>query len=555
MEARVRSSSDRNLLRKSFRGDIKILVVDDDSLIRRILADLFKSNYVFKAVSSAKEFREAIDEFQPDIVLVDVVLPDGNGIDLCSWLRERPEYEQLFILILTSFDDNKSIEAAYRAGASDYIRKPFIPFEISSKIFHLSHTINYQNGVVRLYHQQKISNQRLYKLATLINRNIHIGDRDSLLSSLYQVSDFVHCDHCELVLFSEGGGVESSSQSFTSGFIPVPFSKINGRHELFHSEELHYGAFSLKRPDGSAVHCQIGKVFYSKRHEGYVVLQKARPFSEEARDMMSLYLDFVNILGVDLIAKDMMREEIHKERKELSKVRTLQVSLLPNFSEMDRYDIASTFIPMEEISGDFFDAFYVSDRTYQIVICDVSGHGAASSYIGSSIRGLLRSPGGGVQSPGAIIRQLNESVVKSFSNIYYFSSMILCQIDVDTGDIRLVSAGHPACFYYDCENRQYERIENTGPLVGLLPDATYDERSLHMNIGDCLFMYTDGIIEAPAENGKGMFGEDRLFECFRDTIENSSMNIVHAVVGSVYEYTGFSSLHDDATVICIKRVE
>ena len=549
------SSSDRNLLRKSFRGDIKIHVVDDDSLIRRILADLFKTNYIFKAVSSAKDFRESIDSFQPDIVLIDVVLPDGNGIELCSWLRSRPEYEQLFILILTSFDDMASIEAAYKAGASDYIRKPFIPFEISSKIFHLSRTINYQNGVVRLYHQQKISNQRLYKLATLINRNIHIADRDSLLSSLFQVSDFVHCDYCELILFSGGGGRVSNSRVYREDFVPVSFLKIEGKHDLFRSEEIAYAGFAIKRADGTAVHCQVGKVYYNKHHEGYVVLQKERAFSEEARDMMSLYLDFMNILGVDLTGKDLMRAEIHKERKELAKVRSLQVSLLPNFSEIEKYDIASTFIPMEEISGDFFDAFYVTERTYQIVICDVSGHGAASSYIGSSIRGLLRSSGGDSRSPGMIVGQLNNAVVKNFSNIYYFSSMILCQIDLDTGDVRLVSAGHPACFYYDSQHRQYERIENTGPLVGLIPDAVYEEHPFHLNVGDCLFMYTDGIIEAPAESASEMFGEERLFKCFTENIGLTSMDIVHTVVGTVYEHTGFSSLHDDATVICIKRVE
>ena len=59
----------------------------------------------------------------------------------------------------------------------------------------------------------------------------------------------------------------------------------------------------------------------------------------------------------------------------------------------------------------------------------------------------------------------------------------------------------------------------------------------------------------PAEGGGAMFGEDRLFSCFRDMIGEPSMDIVHSVVGAVYEYTGFSSLHDDATVICIKRVE
>ena len=179
----------------------------------------------------------------------------------------------------------------------------------------------------------------------------------------------------------------------------------------------------------------------------------------------------------------------------------------------------------------------------------------ASSFVGSSIRGLLRAFDFSDRNAADILFDLNNSVVKSLASVYYFSSMILCQIDLDTGDVRLVSAGHPACFYYDSQNRQYERIENTGPLVGLIPDAVYEEHPFHLNVGDCLFMYTDGIIEAPAESASEMFGEERLFKCFTENIGLTSMDIVHTVVGTVYEHTGFSSLHDDATVICIKRVE
>ena len=549
------NSSDRTLLRKSFRGDIKILVVDDDSLIRRVLDDIFKNDYVFKAVAKASDFRTAVESFQPDIILIDVLLPDGNGIELCEELRKKADYSQVFIFILTSFDDTASIEAAYRAGANDYIRKPFIPFEISSKIYQISKSINYQNGIVRLYNQQKITNERLYKLATLINRNIHIADKNELLSSLFQVSDFIHCDYCEMILFYGENSWEKKHQQYIYDFQYINYEKYRGKLRIFKDENIQYDMFQMKRKDGTVVYCQIAKIFYNKKHEGYLILQKARAFAEEARDMLSLYLDFVNILGVDLTSKDLMRNEIHKERRELAKVRSLQVSLLPHFEEIDKYDIASTFIPMEEISGDFFDGFYINENVYQIVICDVSGHGAASSYIGSSIRGLLRSSGTGEDGPGEIIRRLNDSVVKNLSNIYYFSSLILCQIDIPSGGIKLVSAGHPACFYYDCANRQYERIENTGPLVGLIPDSVYEEKYLTLNIGDCLFMYTDGIIEAPGERSGNMYGEDRLFRCFQENIERSSIDIVHTVVGTVYEHTGFTSLHDDATVICIKRIE
>ncbi|HEY1406822.1 MAG TPA: response regulator, partial [Spirochaetota bacterium] len=132
---------DHNLLRNNRVREIRILVLDDDQFIRKVLEGIFREKYQFLAVPTIAEFSQVVKNFDPDIVLVDVVLPDGNGIDVCRQLRDQTKYEQLFILMMTSFEDIGSIEAAYRAGANDYIRKPFIPFEIASKIHHISRTI------------------------------------------------------------------------------------------------------------------------------------------------------------------------------------------------------------------------------------------------------------------------------------------------------------------------------------------------------------------------------------------------------------------------------
>jgi serine phosphatase RsbU (regulator of sigma subunit) len=208
---------------------------------------------------------------------------------------------------------------------------------------------------------------------------------------------------------------------------------------------------------------------------------------------------------------------------------------------------------MEEISGDFFDAFYISENLYQIVLCDVAGHGMASSYIGSSIRGLLRSVDYANLSPAQVITSLNNSVVKNLSNTYYFSSLVLCSLNLETDEVIIVSAGHPPCFYYSSEHDQYEQVEKTGPLIGLVENSEYEERKILLKAGDCLLMYTDGITEAQSEEIPALYGEERLFSLFQEIHGRSSIDSVHSVVGSVYEYTGYASLNDDITAICLKK--
>jgi serine phosphatase RsbU (regulator of sigma subunit)/DNA-binding response OmpR family regulator len=543
---------DHNLARETRLKEIKILALDDDLFIHRMLRSIFHDNYRFKVVATVAEFNENVSSFDPDIVLIDVVLPDGNGIEVCRWLREQAKYEQLFILMLTSFEDVQSIESAYRAGANDYIRKPFIPFEISSKIHQISRIINYQHGIVRLYNHQRISNKRLYLLTDCINRYINATEKVTFLESAFEVASFIRCDYCEL-LYTDVKGPEQKKRRYTEGFTEITFDVLSPHLQLFKDDSREYETLKIGRTVEQVIHCFVAKLRYNKNLEGYLMLQGRRAFPKEVIDLVLLYLDFVNIMGVDLTVKQIMRSEIHKDRKEIAKVRSLQVSLLPNFAEIDRFDISSTFIPMDEISGDFFDGFYTSDMIYQIILCDVSGHGVASSFIGSSIRGLLRAADYSRKTPSQIVNELNNSVVKNLASVYYFSSMILCTLNITTGEVILVSAGHPPCFYFNREQHLYERIENTGPLVGLIVGSVFEEHHLTLNPGDGLFLYTDGIIEAPGEETGEHYGEERLFKFFKEYIDRPSIEIVHAAIGSVYEHTGFTSLNDDATLICIKR--
>jgi DNA-binding NarL/FixJ family response regulator len=107
---------------------VKLLLVDDHALVRLGLKALFKTVGSCVVVGEAATAAEAVDEarrHQPDVVLVDVRLADGNGVEACREIRsERPETR---VIMLTSYDDEEAIVASVAAGASGYVLKATDP--------------------------------------------------------------------------------------------------------------------------------------------------------------------------------------------------------------------------------------------------------------------------------------------------------------------------------------------------------------------------------------------------------------------------------------------
>lgn len=113
----------------------KIMVVDDDKLVTDLLEKLLKSEG-YETVS-VNESVKAIDTAKvelPDMILLDLMMPQPDGFRLCRMLRETSEFAQTPIIIVTALDDSDSRAVAFGAGANDYLAKPFHPRELSEKI-------------------------------------------------------------------------------------------------------------------------------------------------------------------------------------------------------------------------------------------------------------------------------------------------------------------------------------------------------------------------------------------------------------------------------------
>lgn len=124
--------NNNNLMKKK---DIKILLVDDEPDILEILEyNLAQEGYQISTANNGKEAVTKAKKELPHLIILDVMMPEMDGIEACEHIRKIPELQQTIITFLTARSEDYSQVAGFDAGADDYIAKPIKPKVLVSKI-------------------------------------------------------------------------------------------------------------------------------------------------------------------------------------------------------------------------------------------------------------------------------------------------------------------------------------------------------------------------------------------------------------------------------------
>jgi CheY-like chemotaxis protein len=106
----------------------KILIVDDDEMVLMALDELLKpEGYEVQAVSSGREALKRIDETQYDLLMLDIIMPEMDGFELCRRIREKDEYKETPIVFLTAKSREQDKKDGLEAGANLFLSKPISP--------------------------------------------------------------------------------------------------------------------------------------------------------------------------------------------------------------------------------------------------------------------------------------------------------------------------------------------------------------------------------------------------------------------------------------------
>ena len=240
--------------------------------------------------------------------------------------------------------------------------------------------------------------------------------------------------------------------------------------------------------------------------------------------------------------------------REISRIREIQSENLPDFSGLNGLDMAFSILPAEEMSGDILDSFPDGEGRQIVFLCDVNGHGIASSYIGMEIRALFRLSYRDGMNPGDLLREVNRSLVSRRSCSSYMSTAAVCVIEADRSHIRYASAGHPASLLWSSSAGTLTEVKPRGTMLSVSESAAYETHTVPFGEDDMLVIHSDGISEAKCEGGE-MFQISRLKDTFRDSLsrENGISGIIIDVIGAVSEYTDYAIQEDDITLAVIRR--
>jgi CheY-like chemotaxis protein len=115
--------------------DIIILIVDDLKPNVKLLNFILKANeYQTSLALSGKQALERLNVLTPDLILLDLMMPDMSGLEVCRQIKSQDKYRNIPIIFLTASEEKSDFQEAYKLGAADYVTKPFRKEELLSKI-------------------------------------------------------------------------------------------------------------------------------------------------------------------------------------------------------------------------------------------------------------------------------------------------------------------------------------------------------------------------------------------------------------------------------------
>jgi len=155
----------------------KLLIIDDSEFVGSAISTIFKDELTVHYTNTPKKGIDLAIELNPDLILLDVVMPNINGFELNNIIKSHSSLARIPVIFITSSTNDKIIESCFSKGAVDYIKKPFNNIELKHRV--LMHINNY-----KVSKQLSEAMDRLHKIAhtdhltTLYNRRYFIGMLD-----------------------------------------------------------------------------------------------------------------------------------------------------------------------------------------------------------------------------------------------------------------------------------------------------------------------------------------------------------------------------------------
>ncbi|MEP7270460.1 MAG: GAF domain-containing SpoIIE family protein phosphatase [Acidobacteriota bacterium] len=297
-------------------------------------------------------------------------------------------------------------------------------------------------------------------------------------------------------------------------------------------------------------------LIYEERVIGVMALESSRKnaFNEyHARLVESI----ANNLSIAIVNARLHAKSVEGERKlerEMLMARDVQRAMIPEAAPVIKgFEIAARLEPALNLSGDFYDYVTLSERRLGIVIGDVSGKGVRAAMGMAASRSLLRSVARRGQGPARVLRDANLRLHRDLGK-QLLVTLVYGLLDAETRSFQYCNAGHNPPYLIKASGK-WRALKTGGLLMGVFDKQQYKSETIHLERGDLLFFYTDGLVEAHTPQPERLeFGEGRLVELLLKNRTMRANALVDTVVRRVKEFSEGAHQHDDLTLIALRAL-
>jgi CheY-like chemotaxis protein len=509
----------------------RILVVDDELIIRRLVGDFLKGKGY--SVTLAKDGLEALKLAEQkvfDLFLSDLHMPLMEGDVLIKNIKSKPEYKYTPFLFLSGDSNKETWLKNLNLGADDFILKPFDP-----EILHLKIKANLKKFELRkeIIKSGKRKNLNLEKGGVLFLKNKNSDCRinaGNIIADVYEATDekmmaeILAVKNIWLIVVDEDAGWFPAQfdkmQDVGAGMIPVTIliSSEKGKDNIKRFFEMGVSNFILKFNDVPLIESQINS---SLKRENLI---------------KSKYLNAVKIAADNSFIRMEYFVDIF----------------------MNHFDINIIHQPFESIpGGDFYEIFTIEGNSKVIVVGDVMGKKwdawfFVSSYI-SYIRSLIKLLANQritdvIHHPSKLLENLNKFIYKDAQLSEVFTTLSVIYLSDSDSVMRISSAGAQKPFFYD--GNDVRQLNIIGTLMGIIENVEYEELEMKFESGNKLLLFTDGYNESSNMLTGEMLDNDDVAKSFKAVVMKKGLS-ARDVENHLILNNHIEKFDDDRTMLLI----
>ena len=513
-----------------------VLVVDDNEIKRyttcRILerAGFTVEEAVNATDTLARIYRTDIP--QPRLMILDVKLPDMNGLDLCRKIKADPTTASILICHLSAHLTTGNDHAqGLESGADGYLTIPVDHEVLIATVRSLARLAHAEEEVRNAARHWKVTFDAITDAICLLD------ERGSIVRGNRAMAELLHTSEDSLV----GTMLVDRAQNTLDISLTGVVAKAESQ------------GIEVELPGEQRwLRISVDPVREGRGEAGYRVC----------------------ILS-DITSRKLLEEQQNvRYEREKRIAETFQTAFLtrPSSDAFPGFDVEAFYLSAwkeAQVGGDFFDAFLVGEgeqRQLVLAVGDASGKGLDAAVRAAEVKHILRVIVQETPEPAEALRRMNKYVCtveneKVSGELHAFITLALATIDQATGATKICQAGAEPPLFVDA-NGQASEIPGSGMPLGVMPEAEFETTYLQMLPGDILMLATDGITEARQKRASRTecFGGERLVRTVREAHESKDptstvplRGIGEAVLDAARDFAE-GTFQDDVCLLMVRHM-